>query len=448
MRSPRRVRGTKGFLLRLLGAVVADVAACLFQVSEVPGEGCLVVHFFESAPTNWQILHASARTIKPALAWFLTCATHACAKKSSDAHARCYANAEPYICPAGTRRSGPAPRERSQRTLSRNSVEHTRTWFSEFGLNKHVWIQFRVHGACGLFLPLRCCPLPPRHVSSEELVQLFAHTGMKEFLCRVVRVAFGLAGPAGMSCCMSTGSTSSSCLLGACLVVGPRKVAHQQHYRLHMPTLKTAVLQCAPALRVWLRNARVGARRQHPSCRRHSVRPPSAQPSTGSKEQPLVPIHASVPAAKLAEEAKIAKLQRLKCRFCKRCGGAMELAVPEGEDELRHVCYDCGFVDYHNPKMVVGCVVEHKGQVLLCRRALAPCEGRWTLPAGYMEMGETCQGARCTLLGCTWECARTCRGRAWLAAQASVHVYNRVHVTTKAQQPNQHSQLDECVLGM
>lgn len=107
-----------------------------------------------------------------------------------------------------------------------------------------------------------------------------------------------------------------------------------------------------------------------------------------------VDVRADVPPAKLADEAKVAALQRLNCRFCKRCGSPMQLAVPPGEDDLRHVCGNCSFVDYHNPKMVVGCVIEHEGKVLLCKRALEPCAGLWTLPAGYMELGETCAGAR------------------------------------------------------
>jgi len=69
--------------------------------------------------------------------------------------------------------------------------------------------------------------------------------------------------------------------------------------------------------------------------------------------------------------------------------------IPEGEDRERLVCNDCGFIAYENPKIVVGSVVGVDGQVLLCRRAIAPRRGFWTIPAGYMEMGETVEeGAR------------------------------------------------------
>jgi ADP-ribose pyrophosphatase YjhB (NUDIX family) len=63
--------------------------------------------------------------------------------------------------------------------------------------------------------------------------------------------------------------------------------------------------------------------------------------------------------------------------------------IPEGEDRERLVCGDCGFVAYENPKIVVGSVVAEEGRILLCRRAIEPRRGFWTLPAGYMELGET-----------------------------------------------------------
>ncbi|WBV41627.1 NUDIX hydrolase [Pseudoroseomonas cervicalis] len=63
--------------------------------------------------------------------------------------------------------------------------------------------------------------------------------------------------------------------------------------------------------------------------------------------------------------------------------------IPEGEDRERLTCADCGFIAYENPKIVAGAVVEAQGKLLLCRRAIAPRAGFWTLPAGYMELGET-----------------------------------------------------------
>jgi ADP-ribose pyrophosphatase YjhB (NUDIX family) len=68
--------------------------------------------------------------------------------------------------------------------------------------------------------------------------------------------------------------------------------------------------------------------------------------------------------------------------------------VPAGDDRQRLVCPDCGFVNYENPKVVVGSVADWGDRVLLCRRAIEPSRGLWTLPAGYMELEETSgQGA-------------------------------------------------------
>ena len=63
--------------------------------------------------------------------------------------------------------------------------------------------------------------------------------------------------------------------------------------------------------------------------------------------------------------------------------------TPQGEDRERLTCPDCGFVAYENPKIVVGSVVAVDGRIMLCRRAIEPRRGFWTLPAGDMEMGET-----------------------------------------------------------
>jgi ADP-ribose pyrophosphatase YjhB (NUDIX family) len=63
--------------------------------------------------------------------------------------------------------------------------------------------------------------------------------------------------------------------------------------------------------------------------------------------------------------------------------------VPEGDSRERLVCPSCGHIAYENPKVVVGSVVAHEGRVLMCRRAIPPRRGLWTLPAGYLELGET-----------------------------------------------------------
>ncbi|MBI1260395.1 MAG: NUDIX domain-containing protein [Rhizobiales bacterium] len=69
--------------------------------------------------------------------------------------------------------------------------------------------------------------------------------------------------------------------------------------------------------------------------------------------------------------------------------------VPHGDSLPRDICDRCGFIDYVNPKIVVGSVVAHEGRIMLCRRAIEPRMGYWTLPAGFMELGESVEdGAR------------------------------------------------------
>jgi len=69
--------------------------------------------------------------------------------------------------------------------------------------------------------------------------------------------------------------------------------------------------------------------------------------------------------------------------------------VPDGDNRERLICPDCGHIAYENPKVVVGSVVLHAGRVLMCRRAIPPRQGFWTLPAGFLELGETIEeGAR------------------------------------------------------
>jgi ADP-ribose pyrophosphatase YjhB (NUDIX family) len=69
--------------------------------------------------------------------------------------------------------------------------------------------------------------------------------------------------------------------------------------------------------------------------------------------------------------------------------GSFVRRVPAGEDRERLVCSDCGFVQYENPKVVVGSVCVWEDRILLCRRAINPRKGFWTLPAGYLELHET-----------------------------------------------------------
>ena len=89
--------------------------------------------------------------------------------------------------------------------------------------------------------------------------------------------------------------------------------------------------------------------------------------------------------------------------FCSNCGEATIHRVPEGDNRPRDICEQCGMIHYQNPKIIAGCVVLEQNKVLLCKRAIEPRYGLWTLPAGFMENGETVAQAA---LRETWEEAR------------------------------------------
>jgi ADP-ribose pyrophosphatase YjhB (NUDIX family) len=77
-------------------------------------------------------------------------------------------------------------------------------------------------------------------------------------------------------------------------------------------------------------------------------------------------------------------------KFCSACGSSrIETRIPEGDTLPRYVCADCATIHYQNPKIVVGCLPEWEDRVLLCKRAIEPRYGLWTLPAGFLENGET-----------------------------------------------------------
>lgn len=98
-------------------------------------------------------------------------------------------------------------------------------------------------------------------------------------------------------------------------------------------------------------------------------------------------------------------MSRSEAKFCRDCGTLMQRRIPLTEDRQRAVCPGCGFVDYVNPINVVGTLPiwtppDGAAQVLLCLRAIEPRRGYWTLPAGFLEVGETSpEGA----LRETWE---------------------------------------------
>ncbi len=81
--------------------------------------------------------------------------------------------------------------------------------------------------------------------------------------------------------------------------------------------------------------------------------------------------------------------------FCSHCGGTVVRKVPENDNMSRYICTSCGMIHYENPKLVVGSIPVWEDRILLCKRDIEPRKGFWTLPAGFLENGETtADGAR------------------------------------------------------
>lgn len=116
-------------------------------------------------------------------------------------------------------------------------------------------------------------------------------------------------------------------------------------------------------------------------------------------------------------------------KYCSSCGGAITLAVPDDDNRPRHICGGCGMVHYQNPKIVTGAIITWQDKILLCKRAIEPRYGLWTVPAGYMENGETTyQGAKRE----TWEEARANIDIDSLYATVNLPHINQVYMLFRA----------------
>lgn len=120
-------------------------------------------------------------------------------------------------------------------------------------------------------------------------------------------------------------------------------------------------------------------------------------------------------------------------KFCPDCGAPIRFAIPDGDDRKRNICTATGDIFYVNPRNVVGCIVEYDGRILLCKRAIAPRLGFWTLPAGFLELGET------TAEGAARETREEVRAEARIDGLFSildiphigqVHLFYRAHLRT------------------
>lgn len=76
-------------------------------------------------------------------------------------------------------------------------------------------------------------------------------------------------------------------------------------------------------------------------------------------------------------------------KFCSECGHSVVRRIPDDDHVERDVCPDCGTVHYVNPKVIVGCIPVWEDRVLMCKRDIEPRLGKWTFPAGFLELGET-----------------------------------------------------------
>ena len=80
-------------------------------------------------------------------------------------------------------------------------------------------------------------------------------------------------------------------------------------------------------------------------------------------------------------------------KYCPHCGNETQSQVPNGDNRYRDVCGTCDTIHYQNPRIIAGCIPVWEDKVLLCKRAINPRKGFWTLPAGFMELGETTEQA-------------------------------------------------------
>lgn len=106
--------------------------------------------------------------------------------------------------------------------------------------------------------------------------------------------------------------------------------------------------------------------------------------------------------------------------FCPYCGSSIEYRIPAQDDKARAICDSCNQIHYHNPRIVVGSVAFWQESVLLCRRAIAPRIGFWSLPAGYLELDES------TEAGALREARE--EAHAELQIKALLAIYNLVHI--------------------
>ena len=81
----------------------------------------------------------------------------------------------------------------------------------------------------------------------------------------------------------------------------------------------------------------------------------------------------------------------MSIKYCNQCGHQVKYQTPEGDNKPRAVCQNCFYVQYENPLIVTGCIIEHEGRILLGKRTIEPRKNCWNIPAGFLENGESTQ---------------------------------------------------------
>ncbi len=150
---------------------------------------------------------------------------------------------------------------------------------------------------------------------------------------------------------------------------------------------------------------------------------PDSKSGSGNR----VRVRFSLPAPNycLQQRSALQTRQELVISFCSTCGQANEVRIPPGDNREREVCPNCQTVHYKNPKIVVGAIPVFDDKILLCKRAIEPRYGYWTLPAGFMELNETmAEGAARE----TWEEAEARIDAGPLFACVDVPHAGQVHV--------------------
>lgn len=112
-------------------------------------------------------------------------------------------------------------------------------------------------------------------------------------------------------------------------------------------------------------------------------------------------------------------------KFCSQCGKQVEQKIPEADNRLRYVCTSCDMIHYQNPNIVSGTLPVYGDKILLCKRAIEPRYGYWTLPAGFMENSETTSQAAVRE---TWEEAEAVVEIGKLFSMISVPQVDQVHL--------------------